>query len=125
MIQAAVGNGVIVSIGSVVSKGGFANSGAYASSKAALVALAKTVAQEVASRSIRCNAALPGLVQTSMAGELLGEDTWEFIYRTPMHGASGTTGRSCACAGAIAFPCTPSSSYITGAALDVTGGYSM
>ncbi|XP_077556201.1 (3R)-3-hydroxyacyl-CoA dehydrogenase-like [Haemaphysalis longicornis] len=121
MIESAVPDGVIVNIGSVLSKTGLANSCAYTASKGAVVSLTKTAAQELASHGIRCNAVLPGMTQTPMIGAAGQLNTQGILASTPL----GRAAQPEEVAQAIAFLCCQSSSYVTGAALEVTGGYLM
>lgn len=121
MMESAVADAVIVNIASILGKSGLINCSAYSASKGAVIALTKSVAQELAPHGIRCNAVLPGLTQTPMVSALSEEEEQMFVARTPL----GRVGQPEEIAQAIAFLCCPSSSYVTGAALEVTGGYCM
>lgn len=122
MIASAVPNGVIVNVASIVAKTGMANFGVYAASKGAVVALTKTAAQELGPHGIRCNAVLPGATRTPMTIELSDESSEKLLAAsTPL----GRFGQPEEVAEAIAFLCFPNSSYVTGAAFEVTGGFCM
>ncbi|XP_077556210.1 (3R)-3-hydroxyacyl-CoA dehydrogenase-like isoform X1 [Haemaphysalis longicornis] len=122
MIASAVPNGVIVNVASIAAKTGMANFGAYTASKGAVVALTKTAAQELGPHGIRCNAVLPGATRTPMAIALVDESEEKLLAAsTPL----GRFGQPEEVAEAIAFLCFPNSSYVTGAAFEVTGGFCM
>ncbi|KAH6939018.1 hypothetical protein HPB50_015606 [Hyalomma asiaticum] len=121
MIASGVSNGVIVNISSILGKTGYGGSAAYCASKGAVVSLTKSAAQELASQGIRCNAVLPALTLTPMADALPEESIKTFCALTPMRRAAQPE----EVAEAVLFLCGPQSSYVTGAALEVTGGYGM
>ncbi|KAH7966662.1 hypothetical protein HPB49_018461 [Dermacentor silvarum] len=121
MIASGVTEGAIVNIASILGKTGYSGLGAYTASKGGVVALTKTAAQELAPHSIRCNAVLPSLTQTPMADALPEESQRMFCALTPMRRVSQPE----EVAEAILFLCSPQSSYMTGAALEVTGGFGM
>ncbi|XP_077512243.1 (3R)-3-hydroxyacyl-CoA dehydrogenase-like [Amblyomma americanum] len=116
------GGAAIVNVASIEAKTPWFSCGAYAASKAGVVALTKAAAQESAHRGIRCNAVLPGYTETPMTA-----------FATPEEKALGSTliplkraAQPKEIAEAIKFLCVPSaSSYVTGAALEVTGGFHM
>ncbi len=113
MIRARYGR--IVNIASVVG-GARANPGQanYAASKAGLVALTKTVAAEVARRSVTVNAVAPGFVETELT-EGVGRELLEAVpARRP-----GTPDEIAAC---VRFLASDEASYVTGALLTVDGG---
>lgn len=120
MIASAVPNGVIVNVASIVAKTGIANFGAYAASKGAVVALTKSAAQELGPHGIRCNVVLPGPTRTPMTIAFSDENTDKDL---PVSTFLGRIGQPEEIAEAIAFLCLPNSSYVTGAAFEVTGGF--
>ncbi len=109
-------SGCIVNISSVAGQAGNAGQANYAASKAALIAMTKSLSMEVGSRGIRVNAVAPGLIGTSMIGEIPQLD--EVKKRIPL----GRFGTCDEVAGAVAFLCSKDATYITGHTLSVNGG---
>ncbi|KAL1430982.1 hypothetical protein MTO96_014400 [Rhipicephalus appendiculatus] len=121
MIASGVKEGVIVNVASILGKTGVSGLVAYTASKGGVVSLTKSVAQELAQHGIRCNAVLPSLTQTPMSDVLPEEPKRACIAQTPL-------GRMCQpdeVSEAIVFLCSPKSSFVTGATLEVTGGFKM
>lgn len=113
--------GRIVSISSVAGLlGGFGQAG-YAATKAGLVGLTKTVALEGARYNITANVIWPGLVGTESIG-LIREDLRERIARRSVWRKAADPADA---AKVICFLCSEPARYITGAALDFTGGISL
>lgn len=113
--------GVILNITSVVGLTGNAGQTNYAASKAGLVGMTKSVAKELASRGIRCNAIAPGFIRTDMTSGL-GENQIDAIKRQiPL----GVLGEPDDIAGAVRFLVGPAARYITGQVLAVDGGMVM
>lgn len=113
--------GRIVNISSVVGQMGNAGQINYVSSKAGLIGLTKSVARELASRNITCNAIAPGYIESPMTGHLQADVTQAFIDQIPM----GRLGTGIDIASAVVFLCSEESSYITGETLAVNGGMLM
>jgi 3-oxoacyl-[acyl-carrier protein] reductase len=113
MIRARAG--AIVNVASIAGQTGNPGQINYAASKAALIAMTKTLSQEVASRNIRVNAVAPGLVETEM---IAGAPLEKILPRIPL----GRLGKPEEVAGAISFLLSPDASYITGHTLSVNGG---
>jgi len=111
-------DGRIVNISSVAGIGGNAGQANYASAKAGIIGLTKTVAKELGSRGITCNAVAPGFVPTDLTASLPEDLIQMGIDRTPL-GRLGTTED---CAAAVAFLVSPDASFITGQVLAVDGG---
>ncbi|MEZ4423973.1 MAG: 3-oxoacyl-[acyl-carrier-protein] reductase [Gemmatimonadota bacterium] len=113
--------GVIVNISSVVGLMGNAGQANYAASKAGLLGLTKSVARELASRGIRCNAVAPGYIDTDMTADL-GPDAAEALKgRIPL----GRLGEPRDVAGLVRFLAGPDAHYITGQVIAVDGGMVM
>ncbi len=114
-------DGVILNVTSVVGLMGNAGQSNYAASKAGLVGLTKSVARELASRNVRCNAVAPGYIRTDMTAELGEKATSELQARIPM----GRLGEAGDIAGVVRFLAGPWARYITGQVVTVDGGMAM
>ena len=113
--------GRIVNVTSVSGLAGNAGQANYAAAKAGLVGLTKTVAKELGSRNITCNAVAPGYVPTDLTGTLPPELVELAIQRTIL----GRAGTGEDMAAAVAFLACDDASFITGQVLTVDGGLSM
>lgn len=114
-------SGSIINITSVVGETGNAGQANYAAAKAGLIGFTKSVAKELASRNIRCNAIAPGCIETDMTA-VLGEDTVDAMIKTiPM----GRVAQPEEVAKAVLFLASDDASYITGQTLNVDGGMVM
>jgi 3-oxoacyl-[acyl-carrier protein] reductase len=119
MIRQRRGRVVLVSsVSAFIGSPGQAN---YAAAKAGLVGLARSLAAEVASRSITVNVVVPGLVETDMLAELGDERTMAFASQVPM----GRIARPDEIAGVIGFLSSEDAGYMTGAVVPVDGGLAM
>ena len=113
--------GRIVNVSSIVGLGGNAGQANYSAAKAGLIGLTKSVAKELGSRGITCNAVAPGYVLTELTSSSLSADQLaELIRLTPLRRA----GTAPEIAAAVAFLCTPAAAFITGEVLVVDGGLS-
>jgi 3-oxoacyl-[acyl-carrier protein] reductase len=110
--------GRIVNVTSVAGLSGNAGQANYASAKAGLVGLTMTVAKELGSRGITCNAIAPGFVLTDLTSTLPEELIQQAIARTPL----GRTGTPEDMAAAVAFLASDEAGFITGQTLAVDGG---
>lgn len=110
--------GRIINITSVSGIGGNAGQANYASAKAGMIGLTKSVAKELGSRGITCNAVAPGYVPTDLTADLPKELLEQAIKLTPL----GRLGTAQDIANAVAFFADESSGFITGQVLSVDGG---
>lgn len=108
--------GCIINISSVVGLTGNAGQSNYAASKAGLIGLTKSVAKELASRGIRCNAVAPGFIKTDMTEEQ-GDNP--LLASVPL----GRMGEVTDVADAVAYLAT--AQYVTGEVLRIDGGIAM
>ena len=114
-------SGRIVNIASVAGLMGNAGQANYAASKAGLIGLTKTIAREVASRGITCNAVAPGFVTTDMTDVLPEAVKTGVIGQIPL----ARFGEPDDIASAVAFLASSEAKYITGQTLTVDGGMVM
>ena len=114
-------SGRIINISSISGLTGNAGQANYAASKAGLIGLTKTLARELASRSITVNAVAPGLIVTDMTQDLPDEVKQTILAKIPL----GKFGQSEDVAAAVAFLAAPEARYITGQVLTVDGGMVM
>jgi 3-oxoacyl-[acyl-carrier protein] reductase len=113
--------GRIINVASVVGETGQAGQANYAASKAGLIGLTKSLARELASRSITVNAVAPGYIETAMTAVLTDDQKAAFSQTIPL----GRVGTDAEIAHAVAFLASEEASYITGHTLDVNGGMFM
>jgi len=113
--------GRIINITSVVGQTGQAGQANYAASKAGLIGMTKSLARELASRTITVNAVAPGYIETAMTAVLTEEQKKMNAQYIPL----GRVGTDSEVAYAVAFLASEEASYITGHTLDVNGGMHM
>lgn len=113
--------GSIINMASVVGVHGNAGQSNYAASKAGLIALAKSIAQEVGSRGIRANAIAPGFIETAMTAALPDAIRAEWVKKIPLRRG----GQVDDIANVATFLASDMSSYVTGQVIQVDGGMNM
>ena len=111
--------GSIINMSSIVGVSGNAGQSSYAASKAGIIGFTKSVAKELGSRNIRCNAIAPGFIETDMTHYLKeGDGAKKFMEGIPL----GRFGRAEEIANTTLFLASDLSSYITGQVLSACGG---
>jgi len=113
--------GRVINVASVVGETGQAGQANYAASKAGLIGLTKSLARELASRTITVNAVAPGYIETAMTAVLTEEQRTAMTSQIPL----GRAGTDRDIAAAVAFLASEEAGYITGHTLDVNGGMYM
>ena len=113
--------GRIINVTSIVGEMGQAGQANYAASKAGLIGLTKSLARELASRTITVNAIAPGYIETAMTAVLNDQQRSAMLPLIPL-GRSGTEEEI---AHAVRFLASEEAGYITGHTLDVNGGMHM
>jgi 3-oxoacyl-[acyl-carrier protein] reductase len=110
--------GSIINMSSVVGVKGNAGQSNYAASKAGIIGFTKSIALELGSRNIRCNAIAPGFIETEMTAKLNEEVVQGWRDSIPLKRGGSTEDVANACL----FLASDMSSYITGQVLNVDGG---
>jgi 3-oxoacyl-[acyl-carrier protein] reductase len=115
-------NGVIINMSSIIGEIGNAGQSSYAASKAGIIGFTKSVAKELGSRNIRCNAIAPGFVETDMTSYLKdGEGADKYKAGIPL----GRFASAEDIANVTLFLASDMASYITGQTISVCGGLNM
>ena len=115
-------SGSIINMSSIIGEMGNSGQSSYAASKAGIIGFTKSIAKELGSRNVRCNAIAPGFVETDMTSYLTeGEGSAKYKTSIPL-GRFGTTEDI---ANVALFLASDLSSYITGQVLSVCGGINM
>ncbi len=110
--------GSIINMSSVVGLGGNAGQSNYSASKAGLIGFTKSIAQELGSRNVRCNAIAPGFIETDMTSKLSDEVKKEWAKTIPLR--RGGTPEDVA--NVTVFLASDMSAYVTGQTIAVCGG---
>ena len=113
--------GRIINMSSVVGEAGNPGQANYVASKAGLIGLTKSLAQEIASRSITVNAIAPGFIETDMTASLSAELRDNLLGHIPLK----RFGKAEDVAAAVKFLASEEAGYITGHVLNVNGGMYM
>ena len=115
-------SGSIINMSSVIGVMGNAGQGSYAASKAGVIGFTKSVAKELGSRNVRCNAIAPGFIETDMTSYLKeGDQADKYKSGIPL----GKFGTAEDVANVTLFLASDLSSYITGQVIGVDGGLYM
>lgn len=114
-------SGSIINMASVVGVHGNAGQANYAASKAGMIALAKSVAQEMGPRGIRANAIAPGFIETAMTAALPDKVREEWKVKIPLRRG----GQPEDIANVATFLASDLASYVTGQVIQVDGGMNM
>jgi len=115
------GYGKIVNISSVWGKSGAVSEISYSAAKAGIIGLTKSVARELGRNQINVNVVLPGLILTPTVSEMAEKYLNRIIEITPLRRA----GKSEEVANVVAFLASDEASFMTGAAVEVSGGWNM
>ncbi|NOU45695.1 MAG: 3-oxoacyl-[acyl-carrier-protein] reductase [Bacteroidales bacterium] len=114
-------SGSIINMSSVVGVNGNAGQSNYSASKAGMIGFTKSIAQELGSRNIRCNAIAPGFIETEMTHKLPDDVRSQWINDIPLK----RSGKPDDVADVAIFLACELSSYVTGQVISVCGGMSM
>lgn len=111
--------GSIINMSSIIGVRGNAGQSSYAASKAGIIGFTKSIALELGSRNIRCNAIAPGFIETDMTHYLQdGDASKKFLEKIPL----GRFGQASEIADTTLFLASDMSTYITGQVLSACGG---
>ena len=118
------GGGVICNTSSVAGQVGVLNRAAYCAAKAGVLGLTKSIAIDYAERGIRCNALLPGTVDSPWIGKIIAQQEDPEAQRALMEARQpiGRMGRPEEIARAALYLCSDDSRYVTGTGLVIDGG---
>lgn len=113
--------GSIINMSSIVGEKGNAGQSSYAASKAGIIGFTKSVALELGSRNVRCNAIAPGFIETEMTHYLKSEDAAKWFDKIPLRRFGSTE----EVANTALYLASDLSSYVTGQVISTCGGMNM
>ncbi len=113
--------GSIINMSSIVGVKGNAGQSSYAASKAGIIGFTKSIAQELGSRNVRCNAIAPGFVETDMTHYLKDGDASSWFEKIPLQ----RFGKPEEIADVALFLASDMSNYVTGQVISACGGMSL
>ena len=113
--------GSIINMASVVGVHGNAGQCNYAASKAGMIALAKSIAQELGPKGIRANAVAPGFIETAMTAQLPEDIRKDWMKKIPLRRGGQTEDIANVCL----FLASDMSSYVSGQVIQIDGGMNM
>ena len=117
------GSGAVINVASIAGRnGGGPGAGAYAAAKAALIALTKSFAKELAPKGVRVNAIAPGVIATPFHETF---STPEMMRNFAANIPLGRVGTSEECATVVAFLASDAASYLVGETIEINGGMLM
>ncbi len=115
-------SGSIINMSSIIGMKGNAGQSSYAASKAGIIGFTKSIAAELGSRNIRCNAIAPGFIETDMTQYLKeGDAAKVYLEKIPL----GRFGSTEEVAKVVLFLASDLSSYVTGQVISICGGLNM
>ena len=114
-------SGSIINMASVVGVHGNAGQCNYAASKAGMIALAKSIAQELGPKGVRANAVAPGFIETAMTAQLPEEIRKDWMKKIPLRRGGQTEDIANVCL----FLASDMSSYVSGQVIQIDGGMNM
>ena len=114
-------SGSIINMASVVGVHGNAGQCNYAASKAGMIALAKSIAQELGPKGVRANAVAPGFIETAMTAQLPEDIRKDWMKKIPLRRGGQTEDIANVCL----FLASELSSYVSGQVIQIDGGMNM
>ncbi len=114
-------SGSIINMASVVGVHGNAGQCNYAASKAGMIALAKSIAQELGPKGVRANAVAPGFIETAMTAQLPEDIRKDWMKKIPLRRGGNVEDIANVCL----FLASDLSSYVSGQVIQIDGGMNM
>lgn len=119
VVSQGIKNASVINISSIVAKMGNIGQANYTASKAGVTLLTTTACKEFGKFGIRCNTILPGFIKSPMTDSVPDKVMQKFLSLIPL----GRIGQPTEVAEVIAFLASDKSSYVNGAAIEITGGF--